>query len=136
MEDIVTIVKMIGSEVGKTNPGLLSLVQERLTEHGTIAPIQEFVRSPLTRGYRNKVEFSVGYAESRGGAAGENGDVDAAGPKGLIDRVSVGFRLATYKQGKVLTFQHLLKRTQVVPSLFFYCRSQTRDNPLHLEGNT
>ena len=93
------------------NPSLKPLVQRRLLEHGTVAPIQEFIQSPLTRGYRNKCEFSVGYSSKRSKA--ENGsdqnipDVekdeveksDKMETDTALQTISVGFRLATYKQG-------------------------------------
>jgi hypothetical protein len=63
-----------------------------------MAPVLEILRSPITRGYRNKCEFSVGYMEPviEGTAApeGDGQPTPAAGPV-----ISVGFRLATYKQG-------------------------------------
>ncbi len=68
-----------------------------------MAPVLEIRRSPVTRGYRNKVEFSVGYMDpvdppDMEGDQGVEGDA-AQPPSTPI--VSVGFRLATYKQGYV-----------------------------------
>jgi len=131
MEEIVTVVKMIGSEISKMNPSLKPLVQRRLLEHGTVAPIQEFIQSPLTRGYRNKCEFSVGYSSKRSKA--ENGsdqnipDVekdeveksDKMETDTALQTISVGFRLATYKQGciEVVSLSSLEQPEDVLPHI-------------------
>ena len=115
LEEIVTTVKRLGAEISRVNPALKPLVQRRLAEHGTVAPIQEFLKSPCTRGYRNKVEFSIGYMNTEAvnpatepmeasveppNSANAVGDVTETAPATTnTPTIAVGFRLATYKEG-------------------------------------
>ncbi len=94
------MVKRLGAEMSKCNPGLTEFVRTRITKHGVVAPIQEFLRSPVTQGYRNKCEFSIGYmnTEPKSNVTDmkEEEKLDIPETKPTI---SVGFRLASYKQG-------------------------------------
>jgi len=94
------VVKRLGAEMSKCNPGLTEFVRTSITKHGVVAPIQEFLRSPVTQGYRNKCEFSIGYmnTEPKSNVTDmkEEEKLDIPETKPTI---SVGFRLASYKQG-------------------------------------
>lgn len=103
--EIVTIVKQLGSEVSRCNTALNPIIKRMVSDHGVIAPILEFLKSPVTRGYRNKVEFSVGYMTPE--KVPTDGDVEN-GEESKLDIdfdstpiISVGIRLASYKQGNV-----------------------------------
>merc|ERR1719500_1638945 len=78
--EVLTLVKRLGSEISQSCNPVKQWVRRRCDEFGSIAPIQNFIRSPLTSGYRNKCEFTIGY---------QSGEV------------AVGFRLASYKAGSV-----------------------------------
>jgi len=119
LSEIVCVVKRLGADISKTNPELTSLVNSRVKEHGTVAPIQEFIRSPITRGYRNKCEFSIGFMNTETKVTTEmetglkkeeavsendcNSDdvITARSELNTAATISVGFRLATYKQGSI-----------------------------------
>ena len=81
--EVAQLVKRLGGEVSRGHEVLRQWVARSCREHDTIAPVDNFVRSPVTRGYRNKCEFTIGYT------AGEQREV------------AVGFRLSSYKSGSV-----------------------------------
>ena len=78
--EVLTLMKRLGSEISQSCNPVKQWVKRRCDEYGSIVPIQNFIRSPLTAGYRNKCEFTIGY---------QSGEV------------AVGFRLASYKAGSV-----------------------------------
>jgi hypothetical protein len=65
-----------------------------------LAPVMEIMKSPVTRGYRNKCEFSVGYMDPPPVSGTEDTDMADVPQPPPAPVVSVGFRLATYKKGK------------------------------------
>ena len=80
------------------------IVYEEYWLQGTLAPVLDILTSPVTRGYRNKCEFSVGYMESAATLTESQGEDDAdmgdtPPPPPTTPVISVGFRLATYKKG-------------------------------------
>ena len=111
MDEVSLLVKRLGSEISRANPDLASVVNARITEQGSVAVVQDIVRSPVIRGYRNKCEFSIGYSNTENVVANsakeENGDTEvdkSVDPADKIvgrseKKISVGFRLSTYKQG-------------------------------------
>jgi len=109
LSEIVTIVKQMGSQVSRANPNLDPIIKRKVSNHGVLAPILEFLKSPVVRGYRNKVEFSIGYMNPASKAKKEdesNGTTQEEKKPLEIDfvsapNISVGFRLASYKQGSV-----------------------------------
>ena len=116
-EEVTTTIKRLGSEIIRANPGLVQRVTAGIAEHGTVAPIQKFLKSPVLRGYRNKVEFSVGYSNTEASPEETEKDEDmsldtsSSTHESNMLRPAVGFRLATYKQGTGRSIQ--LKGTQV-----------------------
>eukprot|EP00088_Acartia_fossae_P050337 TRINITY_DN5634_c0_g2_i2.p1 TRINITY_DN5634_c0_g2~~TRINITY_DN5634_c0_g2_i2.p1 ORF type:complete len:664 (-),score=136.75 TRINITY_DN5634_c0_g2_i2:71-2062(-) len=110
LAEIVTIMKQLGSQVSRANPRLDPIIKRKISDHGTLAPIIEFLKSPVVRGYRNKVEFSVGYMNPTSKLNTENGEegqsVEMSNGALELDfesvpTIAVGFRLASYKQGSV-----------------------------------
>ena len=109
MDEVSLLVKRLGSEIARANPDLAGVVNARIAEQGSVAVIQDIIRSPVIRGYRNKCEFSIGYSntENVNSAKEESGDTEvdkSVDPEekivGLSEKkISVGFRLSTYKQG-------------------------------------
>ena len=86
--EVSVLVKRLGSEVSRGHEALRQWVRARVREHETLAPVDNFVRSPVTNGYRNKCEFSIGQITTS----------EAWGSEKLV---SVGFRLSSYKGGSV-----------------------------------
>ena len=86
--EVSVLVKRLGSEVSRGHEALRQWVRARVREHETLAPVDNFVRSPVTNGYRNKCEFSIGQMTTS----------EAWGSEKLV---SVGFRLSSYKGGSV-----------------------------------
>ena len=86
--EVSVLVKRLGSEVSRGHEALRQWVRAKTREHETLAPVENFVRSPVTSGYRNKCEFSIGQMT-----------VSEAG--GSEKLASVGFRLSSYKGGNV-----------------------------------
>ena len=86
--EVSVLVKRLGSEVSRGHEALRQWVRARAREHETLAPVDNFVRSPVTSGYRNKCEFSIGQMTTS----------EAWGSEKLV---SVGFRLSSYKGGSV-----------------------------------
>lgn len=86
--EVSVLVKRLGSEVSRGHEALRQWVRARAREHETLAPVDNFVRSPVTSGYRNKCEFSIGQMTTS----------EAGGSEKLV---SVGFRLSSYKGGSV-----------------------------------
>ena len=112
--------KRLGSEISKSNPDLAEFLRKSTAKHGVVAPIQEFLRSPVIQGYRNKCEFSIGYmntehqntekkaTEDKMEEIEAKEDVNDVKMEEIQDEcktikptISVGFRLASYKQGKL-----------------------------------
>lgn len=83
--EVLVLVKRLGSEVSRTHDVLKQWVQSKCKEYETLAPVQNFVRSPSVTGYRNKCEFTIGHMS----------------PSETEKVVSVGFRLSSYKNGSV-----------------------------------
>ena len=52
LSEIVTIVKQMGSQVSRANPNLDPIIKRKVSNHGVLAPILEFLKSPVVRGYR------------------------------------------------------------------------------------
>ena len=84
--EVQALVKRLGSEVSRSHDVLRQWVRSRTKECETIAPVSNFVRSPSVTGYRNKCEFSIGHMTV---------------PGEVERRVTVGFRLSSYKSGSV-----------------------------------
>ena len=84
--EVLSLVKRLGSEISRTHDMLRHYVSSKCREHDTVAPLDNFVRSPTVQGYRNKCEFSIGHMSTEDGSE---------------RRVSVGFRLSSYKSGSV-----------------------------------
>ena len=79
--EVLVLTKRLGSEISRTHDMLKQWVEAKYREHETVAPVDNFIRSPTVRGYRNKCEFSIGFSSDK--------------------TVSVGFRLSSYKSGSV-----------------------------------
>jgi len=107
--EIVTIVKQMGFQVAQANPSLNPIIKRKISNHGVLAPILEFLKSPVIRGYRNKVEFTIGYMNPSSKSKPENSNGSSAEDSkqpleidfASTPNISVGFRLASYKQGSV-----------------------------------
>ena len=116
-EEVTTTIKRLGSEIIRANPSLVQRVTGGIAEHGTVAPIQKFLKSPVLRGYRNKVEFSVGYSNTEASPEETEKDEDMSLDTSNATHDSnmtamqpaVGFRLATYKQGTTRSFSQFSK---------------------------
>ena len=83
--EVSVLVKRLGSEISRGHEALRQWVKARTREHETLAMVENFVRSPVTSGYRNKCEFSIG-------------QMTVTEDEKLV---SVGFRLSSYKGGSV-----------------------------------
>jgi len=60
--EVTTLIKRLGSDISRLSQPLKQWVTSRCDEFGgTLAQVDNFVRSPSTTGYRNKCEFSIGY---------------------------------------------------------------------------
>ena len=59
--EVSVLVKRLGSEVSRGHEALRQWVRAKTREHETLAPVENIVRSPVTSGYRNKCEFSIGH---------------------------------------------------------------------------
>ena len=79
--EVLVLTKRLGSEISRTHDMLKQWVESKYREHETVAPLDNFVRSPTLKGYRNKCEFSIGFSGDK--------------------TISVGFRLSSYKSGSV-----------------------------------
>ena len=84
--EVQALVKRLGSEVSRGHDVLRHWVGGKIKDCDTIAPVSNFVRSPSVNGYRNKCEFSIGHMTVEGQTE---------------RRVTVGFRLSSYKSGSV-----------------------------------
>jgi tRNA (uracil-5-)-methyltransferase len=78
-EVVSTLLSSLKEEVLK---GLNFAKNKSLLEETSVAVAESFVRSPITDGYRNKCEFSVGFHPE-------------------TKEVTVGFRLSSYKKGNI-----------------------------------
>merc|ERR1719244_632940 len=127
--EVTTLIKRLGSEISRISQPLKQWVATRCDEYGgTVALVDNFVRSPSVNGYRNKCEFSIGYMSGTKSSKtitatdeqienqatddnDSNGDKDNVSeysketenvPEPVVSKViSVGFRLASYKAGSV-----------------------------------
>merc|ERR1719228_2992057 len=59
--EVNVLMKRLGSEISRNHDVLRQWVKGNVNEYGTVAPVNNIVKSPLTSGYRNKCEFSIGY---------------------------------------------------------------------------
>ena len=82
-EMALNIIKRLGNEITKMNPELGSLVRfQKLRRKGAVCEMDPIIPSPITDGYRNKCEFTIG-----------------TNPE--TNETTVGFRISSYKEGSV-----------------------------------
>merc|ERR1719228_2502616 len=59
--EVNVLMKRLGSEISRNHDVLRQWVRGNVNEYGTVAPVNNIVKSPQISGYRNKCEFSIGY---------------------------------------------------------------------------
>lgn len=82
-KEALHVMRKFGTELARINPELVDWVHwQKLRRQGQVCEVDEIVPSPVTHGYRNKCEFTIGI-----------------NPENNLP--TVGFRVASYKEGSI-----------------------------------
>lgn len=82
-KEALQTLRKFGTELAKVNPELVNWVHwQKLRRKGQVCEVEDIIPSPVTDAYRNKCEFTIGINP-------EN------------DLPTVGFRIASYKEGSI-----------------------------------